>query len=654
MYSMQLERYCFLALAVLLCTAAVFTYMPGLNGPFVFDDMPNILQATSIRISDLSFDSLRQAWQAREFDTFIGRPLAMVSFALNYYFAEFDVFYYKLTNLFVHLVTGASLYWLSLIILKRYRVANRECLYQARHLPWLALAISGIWLLHPLNLTSVLYVVQRMTSLSTLFVVLGLIGYCYGREQILQGRKVGLVTILASFVVFGSLAMMCKENGALLLPLAAVLELTFYRFAAEKKIAPLFRRFWLVVVVLPMVLVLSAVLVQHDRWFGDYAYHRRDFTLYERLLTQTRVLWFYLRLILFPDIAEMGLYHDDLSLSRGLIEPTSTLFSLIGVVGLVVTAIFTRRRAPILFFAICWFLVGHSMESSIFPLELIHEHRNYMPQYGVLFGFVYYVGAPFSKKKLRTTLRIRLTFLVLFGVLLGIGTFSRSLQWQDEYSLYSREIINHPESPRAHTMMGAWMHNHGMPRQAQQHLITATNLTPRQAEHLSRLVQNVYMTSRHVPDELMDELRYRLTHTRTSSITLWVYEPLLLVSRNDPKYHDLFLELFSALLSRPDIDYGEKSYEAAYRLIGDSHAHRGRNRVAMQYYEKARSIQARPYYDVTYAVLYVNSGCHDKARDIISRLQAQKPKLSSNDESRLRDVEEALTLQEDSPTRCTL
>lgn len=638
--------------AILLLAFACAVYAPGLWGPFVFDDLSNILQVSGVRIDDLSLESLHQAWNARQFDALIGRPIAMLSFALNYYFTGFDVFYFKVTNLLIHLLVGISLYALVLRLLRRDRAANPYCPYQEHHLSWLALAITGVWLLHPLNLTSVLYVVQRMTSLAALFTVLGLLGYCLGREQIIQGKRLGMLTALASLAGFGLLGVLCKENAVLVLPLAVLIEIAFYRFTAHPTLATFFHRTWFGFVLVPLVLACTVILVQHERWFGPGAYQLRDFTLEERVLTQGRVIWFYLRLILLPDISRMGLYHDDFPLSQGLTDPVTTLISFIGIAGLIAAAVVARARFPVFFFAIGWFLIGHSLESTVFPLEMIHEHRNYLPQLGILFAVVYFVGAPYAA--LRRSQRWRLSFIGLFAALLAVTTVSRSLQWQDASTLYAREVLNHPESARAHTMLGVWAHQWGRNELARAQLELACALAPQRVENIIRLVQHVYTVEGRVPAEMLEQLRDRLAHGLVTDVALWVYEPLLQISRKDAHWHDQFIELYTLALSRPDIRFKKMRYEAGYRLLAENHAYRGRIALALKYYERARALHPRPYYDIMIAQLYADNACYDEAEERISRLRARRADIDESDRAQLHAVEKLLAQANSGKARCTL
>src|SRR6266566_4389028 len=179
-------RWWLASLGILLVTS--IAYLPGVHGPFVFDDMTNILLVPSMRMQTLDYHSLRDAafWQMSSPGA--GRPIAMASFALNYYFGGFDSFGYKTTNLIIHLLNAVLLWRLTLRLLNRTDTNSARNKIGEQTLPLLALVITSLWALHPLNLTSVLYVVQRMTSLATLFTVLGLLGYTIGRDRMANGK----------------------------------------------------------------------------------------------------------------------------------------------------------------------------------------------------------------------------------------------------------------------------------------------------------------------------------------------------------------------------------------------------------------------------------------------------------------------------------
>lgn len=427
----------------LACLFLVFAiYFPGTSGYFQFDDTINILENTRIQIHFLNIQSLAAAAFSGHAG-FLQRPISVMSFALNYYFTGFDPFHFKLTNIAIHLLNGIAIHYLSRLLLGAYRSNSATPLAKDND-KWIALAIAVAWLLHPLNLTGVLYIVQRMTSLSAFFTICGMISYAIGRSR----QKKGLLAwpqILISFVVFTPLAMLSKENGALLPPILLLTELAFFRFQAptlqmRRKLIALFS----VTVLLPLIAIIVYMMI-HPEWLAS-TYQIRDFTLIERCLTETRVIWFYIRLIFIPDITEFGLHHDDFAISHSLFDPLSTIFAVVGLCFLVLSALFTLKHHPIVAFGALFFLLGHSLESSVFPLELIHEHRNYLADFGLLFILFYYCLAPLKKTP---SLKVRSSIAIFFILILGIMTFMRAVQWGDPVQLKLKEVERHPNSVRA-------------------------------------------------------------------------------------------------------------------------------------------------------------------------------------------------------------
>ena len=202
---------------ILLCFSIVITfllYQKGLYGDYVFDDGVNILENQKIAITSLDITYLQAAWGSGDAGP-LGRPITMLSFALNHYFTGFDPFYFKLTNLFIHLINGLLVFIISLKLFQWLSHQYQKISLQSA--AYLACLVSLIWLIHPLNLTSVLYVVQRMTSLSALFGLLAVAIYCVWRTRTITG----LNTIIASCGVALSLlaSMLSKESGILFIPL---------------------------------------------------------------------------------------------------------------------------------------------------------------------------------------------------------------------------------------------------------------------------------------------------------------------------------------------------------------------------------------------------------------------------------------------------
>lgn len=441
---------------VLLCLLAVTLacYLPGLAGHFIFDDGANIGNNPHLQIDRLDAASL---WQAASSGSAgpLKRPISMASFAVNHYFTGLDSYYFKLANLGIHLLNGALVFLLARLLLGlhlRLRGAADDNM-----VAWVALAVAALWLLHPFNLTGVLYVVQRMTSLSALFTLAGLILYLHGRKSLLDGRnRSGFAAIMAAIFVFTPLAALSKENGVLLPLFMLVIEATLLRWSAPDRNA---RRMLMALLgltlALPLLFGLFYVLGKPGPMLaGGYAW--RDFSLVERLMTEARVLWFYLHMIVLPSMGEMGLHHDDIPISRSLLSPWTTLPAIVGLLLLAAGAFVLRNKQPLLTFGIAFFFAGHAMESTIIPLELAFEHRNYLPMFGILLPLAYYA---LDEKSHASSVRVRrIAFLLLLALFAGL-TASRAQQWGNTLQMRMLEAERHPRSVRAHTDL-AGLYNH--------------------------------------------------------------------------------------------------------------------------------------------------------------------------------------------------
>jgi hypothetical protein len=431
------------ALAVLAASA----FAPGLDGAFIFDSVERVLRNKSLAMTALDGEQLLAAAYAAQAD-YPQRGLAYVTLALNHYFGgqQFDPFVFKLTNLAVHILNGILVLVLAGLILSRWQRLGVLGPTSSARLVLLSALAAGLWLLHPIQITSVLYVVQRMTSLAGTWVLAGAILFILARQRLEEGRRGALAAMYGAVVVCAGIGFLCKQTALLLPAYAAVLELFLFRrtlLSTPQKRA--LGAFFAIVLVLPLAAGLVALSLAPEAFLGGY--QNRDFTLVERLLTEARVLFFYLGLLLAPGLRRFGLYHDDLATSTGLLGPWTTLLAVIAwALILALTLWGARRRAPWAF-AAAWFLVGHGMESTLLPLELVYEHRNYVPAVGLWIAVAVYVGVLWERAG-----RLRGLVAAAAGIWLLALVFMSSLRadaWRSPAILLDTLAGNHPNSYRS-------------------------------------------------------------------------------------------------------------------------------------------------------------------------------------------------------------
>ena len=414
----------------------VAIYWSGLQGAFFFDDAVNILMVEQVRLQELSWSALRLATEGGVAGP-LGRPVSQLSFALNHYFSGFDAFAYKLTNLVIHCLNGVLIFLIARRILAELdgdRTRANESL--------LPLIAAVIWLVHPIQLTSVLYVVQRMTSLSALFLLFAFLLHLHARDT---GSRlpVRIFLALSAWFVLWPLSVLSKESGVLFVGYVAVYELFLRRAAANRLDA--FGRLVLVATVAGAVSIVIYLVIPAGQWLiAGYAV--RDFSLSERLLTEARVIWRYIGLIAYPRLDAFALYHDYIPISRSMFSPATTLPSVLGVVFLGLVCLWTRIRYPLIAFGIAWFLVGHSLESTVLPLEIAHEHRNYIALFGFVIGAIGVFRSLHSRYSQPLVWGVLVVGVLLFSVLI---TAMRSHQFGDEIRRTQIEAQHHPASSQA-------------------------------------------------------------------------------------------------------------------------------------------------------------------------------------------------------------
>ncbi len=410
-------------------------YWSGLQGGFFFDDEPSILLSEGIRITSLSPDALHQAWLSGGAGP-SGRPVAQLSFALNYFFSGFDPFAFKVTNLAIHLLNG-----LLIFALARLLIVAAQPLAKQRDLLIVSGAVAALWLLHPIQLLPVLHVVQRMTSLSAFFLLAAIVFHICGRQN--RGFS-ALLMLWPAWLLLWPLSFLSKETGVLFPVFVLAWELILRRSSIGH--LDRFARVFAALAMACVVAVLAYALSSRGQWLWA-GYEMRSFSMFERLLTEARVLWFYLGLILLPRLDAFGLYHDDITVSTDWLTPWSTLPSLIGLAGLVWLAWWLRKRSPLVSFGICWFFLGHALESTVLPLELAHEHRNYLPLFGILIAGGWGLLRALQSKAERKTIGVALTLAAL--AYFSFVTALRSSQFGNDGLRTQLEAQHHRASPRA-------------------------------------------------------------------------------------------------------------------------------------------------------------------------------------------------------------
>jgi Tfp pilus assembly protein PilF len=440
--------------ALILLSILVFLiYSNTFNSSWHFDDFPNIVRNPYLQITDLEPETLYNTFFASNKDgyylqTRLYRPVACLSLALNWYAGQDNLAGYHLVNLMIHMVTAFILF---LTILNLFKSSNLKGKYEGSQY-FVALLSAVLWATNPVQTQAVTYIVQRMASMAAMFYILAIYFYIKGRSQSTHWKQYSF--FLACLLSFGC-ALGSKENTATLPVAIILLEIVFYQ---DLGCARTRRRIgWIAAGTGLGVLVLGVLFFFQGEPLGFLKhYAERSFSPWQRLMTQPRILVFYLTLIFYPVPTRLSIEHD-VVLSTSLIDPWTTLISILLILSLIGVGISQIRKRPLLSFGILFFFLAHAVESSIIGLELIFEHRNYLPSLFIFFPVAAGIKwvLDYYRDRKRTMHAVIVSFVTLLIMGLGIGTYVRNIAWASEKTLWEDALQKAPNSKRPYHNL-AW------------------------------------------------------------------------------------------------------------------------------------------------------------------------------------------------------
>ncbi|TRZ77930.1 MAG: tetratricopeptide repeat protein [Deltaproteobacteria bacterium] len=406
------------------------------------DDFDNIVNNTYVKISDLSLSGIEKTlYGITPRDTW-SRPLAYLSFAVNYYFGGLDVFGYHAVNFAIHYLATIILFLFVYETLRLPLLVERygECAYS------IALLSAVLWAIHPIQVTAVTYIVQRMAGMAALFYILAM--YLHLKGRTVQTVQASVVYYFFSAVSF-LLALGSKQNAAML-PVSLVMYDLFLIQGISRRSIIKTTRIMLVPACCAAVIVILYMLLNDD--IMDYRY--RIFGMGERLLTQPRVFFYYISQLLFPLTSRFMLLHS-MDISKSMLQPWTTFTSLVGLAGILAFAMWKARRMPLISFCILFFFLNHLIEGSFLSLELIYEHRNYLPSMffflpsaiGLLAALDFFV----RRKIVFSVIVFAVTSLIM---IFGVSVWIQNTIYKDEETLWSDNVRKAPNLHTPHLYLG--------------------------------------------------------------------------------------------------------------------------------------------------------------------------------------------------------
>jgi tetratricopeptide (TPR) repeat protein len=457
-YSFVWEGLMLLSLAV----AVFMIYSNTLSCTFIFDDVRNIQSNPHIRMTRLALDGITRAGFESPSSN---RPIANISFALNYYFHGYNISGYHVVNILIHIATGMLLYVFAKTTLSIPSLRSAYGSYG-----WISFFTVCIWLVHPVHTQSVTYLVQRMNSMAAMFYVLSLLLYARAR---LSEEKRNKLALFAGCILTGILALGSKEIAATLPFFIFLYEWYFFR---DLSWTWLKRHAFGFAGLLIIIAFVAFMFLETDASQKKLAlYGVQDFTLPQRALTEFRVVILYISLLILPHPSRLNLEYD-FPLSYSMVDPITTLLSMGAIGGLIGLAIYVAKRERLLSFCILWFLGNLVIESSVIGLALIFEHRTYLPSMLVSLMAVTLAFRYIKPKQLLVAL------LFIMMIVYSVWAYERNSVWSDEVVFWKDCVKKSPKNAGLHNNLGNALMSRGNIEEAIRHFFEALRIDPLYAE----------------------------------------------------------------------------------------------------------------------------------------------------------------------------
>jgi tetratricopeptide (TPR) repeat protein len=448
------RKYAFVFIALLFFLLII--YGNSFNGTWVFDDDPGILLNKYVHLKTLDWENIHKTFYGID-QKILSRPISYFTFGLNYYFGQLNVFGYHVVNLIIFYLSGIFLFLFIYGTLNLPLLRSKYCSSSYS----IALLATFFWAVNPVQVTAVTYIVQRMASMAGLFYIMGMYFYLVGRTSEKYQNKIIYFVLSALSAI---LAIGTKEN-AVMLPVSLYLyDLMLIQGITKENLIRSLKYYIIPAFIAAFVVMIFFVDLSSILKLQDYAI--RPFSMWERVLTETRVIVFYISLLLYPTYSRLMLNHDFV-ISRSLLDPWTTFAAILAILCSLSLAVWIARKKPLISYCIIFFFLNHVIEGSIIPLELVFEHTNYTPSmlfFVPLSIFLIHVLEFFSYKKI-----MQLMVILLISFLLAAQGHTVQMYnfiFKDPYILWSDNIAKAPNLSRPHNNLGNILWNWGLYEEA--------------------------------------------------------------------------------------------------------------------------------------------------------------------------------------------
>lgn len=415
-------------------------YYNGLHAPFIFDDTGAIVDSRSIK----SLLPLERSLLHPDGTVIQHRPLAALSFVVNYAIGGQDPWGYRLTSLLVHLLSALVLYGLV------RRTLLLDCLKErfGRSAGSLAAAAAVIWVVHPLTTDAVTCIFNRAEVMMSLFYLLTL--YC-----LLRGEGSAHRTLWLAASAGACLAGAASKEVMASAPVTALLYDAFFLGGSAR--TALRRRWPYYLALAGSWIVLGGLLLIRDQSVDRTIGFEYGTTAWQYAATEFGYVCRYLGLCFWPSPLVLDYGNQVVT---GLWDNWPYAAVVVILLAAVIAGLVRRKKAAVLGWCVFAILAP---SSSFIPLsgQVAAEKRMYLPLAAVMVLTVLAAHwcwgkiVPRPAGKSGGSARIGPVALVAAVALtLAVATMRRNYMYLSTAAIWQGTVQEAPNNSRAHYNLG--------------------------------------------------------------------------------------------------------------------------------------------------------------------------------------------------------
>ncbi len=424
----------------ILAAAGVIVYVNSFSAPFHLDDFGSISNNYSIRDPF----NIAEIWKF-----YSNRFIIYFTFAINYFIHQTGLEGYHITNVAIHIFNGFILYLIMYNILSLKYFNGKKIATFKRFVCILA---AVMFIVHPMQVNAVTYIVQRTASLAATFYLLAIFFF-------IKFRVYDKVRYFVLVMLFTILAMFTKENTITIPFMLLFIEILF--FLKDGKTSWKKRLLFLFVLFLTVPIIPGTNLFLHGYSQSDPGVSFKASTSMDRMwyfYTSLNVIILYIKLLFIPNYQNFD-YSNDYPISHNIWEHGSYI-SLIILVLIFLVAVKNFKRNKLITLGIVWFFMGLAVESSFISIKDVYfEHRVYYPLAGFVIALMGIVFAEFKSKDRKMLVKKPLLYFTVLSAIVIIMnsalTLRRNYIYSDTVRLWSDVVKKAPMSDRGHSSLGA-------------------------------------------------------------------------------------------------------------------------------------------------------------------------------------------------------